>query len=70
MWGWTMEERLEQFLMEMQVDREWFRGKRVLDGGCGPAALSEAMAALGANVIGFKYSSAVYEPNADAKTRR
>ena len=22
LWGWTMEERLEQFLMEMQVDRD------------------------------------------------
>lgn len=58
-WGWTIPERLEQILMEMQVDREWFRGKSVLDAGCGPADLSEGLAALGANVVGLDFSTAV-----------
>jgi ubiquinone/menaquinone biosynthesis C-methylase UbiE/uncharacterized protein YbaR (Trm112 family) len=60
-WGSTVPERIEQLLMEMQVDRDWFRGKTVLDAGCGPAGLSEGIAALGADVVGLDYSSAVYE---------
>jgi SAM-dependent methyltransferase/uncharacterized protein YbaR (Trm112 family) len=60
-WGWTIPERVEQLLMEMDVDREWFRGKAVLDAGCGVADLSEGIAALGANVLGIDYSTAVFE---------
>jgi SAM-dependent methyltransferase/uncharacterized protein YbaR (Trm112 family) len=60
-WGWTIAERLEQLLMEMQVDRDWFRGKTILDAGCGPGDFTEAISALGANVVGFDYAGSVYE---------
>jgi SAM-dependent methyltransferase len=60
LWGWTIDERVEQLLLEMQVDRGWFRGKTILDAGCGPGDLSRAIAALGATVVGFDYSSSVY----------
>ncbi len=69
MWGWTLEERLEQLLMEMQVDRGWFRGKTVLDAGCGPGDLSEAIAALGANVVAIDYSSSVFRAEQRRRTR-
>lgn len=60
-WGWTVPERVEQLLLEMQVGRDWFRDKVVLDAGCGVADLSEGVAALGSQVVGLDYSSAVYE---------
>ena len=30
-WGYTPEERIEQFLLETQIDREWLKGKTVMD---------------------------------------
>jgi SAM-dependent methyltransferase len=61
MWGWTVAERIEQLLMEMQVTRDWFRGKTILDAGCGPGDFTEAVAELGANVVGLDYAGSVHE---------
>jgi SAM-dependent methyltransferase/uncharacterized protein YbaR (Trm112 family) len=69
MWGWTVAERIEQLLMEMQVSREWFHGKTVLDAGCGPGDFTDAIAALGANVVGLDYASAVYEAERRRRSR-
>jgi SAM-dependent methyltransferase len=60
-WGWTVPERIEQLFMEMQVGRDWFHGKTLLDAGCGPGDFTEAIASLGADVVGLDYSSVVYE---------
>jgi SAM-dependent methyltransferase/uncharacterized protein YbaR (Trm112 family) len=68
-WGWTVDERIEQLFMEMQVSREWFRGKTILDAGCGPGDFTDAIAALGTNVVGFDYASAVYEAERRRKSR-
>ena len=68
-WGWTVAERIDQLLMEMQVDREWFRGKAVLDAGCGPGEFTDAIAALGANVVGFDYASTLYEAERRRQSR-
>lgn len=59
-WGYTVDERIEQLLMELQVDRASFDGKRVLDAGCGPGGMAEGIARLGADVVGLDYSSAVF----------
>ena len=59
MWGWTVSERLEQFLMELQVDRSWCQGKRILDAGCVNDTLSEEISKLGAKVVGINFSSSV-----------
>jgi SAM-dependent methyltransferase/uncharacterized protein YbaR (Trm112 family) len=68
-WGWTVAERIDQLLMEMQVDREWFRGKAVLDAGCGAGEFTDAIAALGANVVGFDYASTLYESERRRQSR-
>jgi SAM-dependent methyltransferase len=61
MWGWTVAERVEQLMLELQVERQWFRGKSIFDAGCGPGDFTDAIASLGANVVGLDYSSAVFE---------
>jgi ubiquinone/menaquinone biosynthesis C-methylase UbiE/uncharacterized protein YbaR (Trm112 family) len=63
-WGWTVSERLEQLLMELQVDRSWCQGKRILDAGCGSGDLSEEISKLGAEVIGIDFSSSVIRAEA------
>lgn len=60
-WGWSLDERVQQFFLETQVDAAWCRGKRILDAGCGNGQLTEALAAFGADVTGLDYSSSVYE---------
>jgi len=59
-WGWSTAERLEQFLLETQVDREWCEGKLILDAGCGTGTLAEAISLLGAEVVALDYSSSVF----------
>ena len=58
-WGWSAEERVEQLLLETQVDREWCKGKLILDAGCGNGALSEAVSRLGADVVALDFSTSV-----------
>jgi 2-polyprenyl-3-methyl-5-hydroxy-6-metoxy-1,4-benzoquinol methylase len=58
-WGWTVDERKRQFLLEVQIDPQWCDGKWILDAGCGNGQLSEALTELGATVVGFDYSSSV-----------
>src|SRR5262249_4836907 len=68
-WGWTLVEPIEQLLMEMEVGPEWFRGKTILDAGCGPGDFTEAISELGANVVGFDYASAVHEAERRRRSR-
>jgi 2-polyprenyl-3-methyl-5-hydroxy-6-metoxy-1,4-benzoquinol methylase/uncharacterized protein YbaR (Trm112 family) len=60
-WGWTAQERLEQFLMETQTDQQWLEGKLVLDAGCGNGVLSSEISKLGAEVVGIDFSSGVFQ---------
>jgi SAM-dependent methyltransferase len=68
MWGWTVAERVEQLLMELQVGREWLHGRTILDAGCGSGELSEAIAALGARVIALDAADVVYEAERRRRT--
>ncbi|MDP9308729.1 MAG: class I SAM-dependent methyltransferase [Actinomycetota bacterium] len=52
-WYTRFEPRLvEQFLGECGLPREFFRGKRALDAGCGSGRWTYALAQLGADVVG------------------
>jgi 2-polyprenyl-3-methyl-5-hydroxy-6-metoxy-1,4-benzoquinol methylase len=56
------DERLTDILAELAgVRPEWFRGKRVLDAGCGGGRWSVALARLGAKVTAIDFSEAGLE---------
>ncbi len=59
-WGYTVQERVEQFFMEAQVTPEEIKGMMILDAGCGNGALTKKLADLGATVVGLDFSSSVY----------
>jgi 2-polyprenyl-3-methyl-5-hydroxy-6-metoxy-1,4-benzoquinol methylase/uncharacterized protein YbaR (Trm112 family) len=59
-WGWSVDERLRQFLLEADVDGNWCEGKLILDAGCGNGQLSEGLTTLGATVVAMDYSSSVF----------
>jgi 2-polyprenyl-3-methyl-5-hydroxy-6-metoxy-1,4-benzoquinol methylase len=59
-WGFTVDERVQQFFLETGVDPEWCTGRLILDAGCGNGQLSEGLSRIGANIIGLDYSESVF----------
>jgi len=55
--GTTLSER--RLLSETGLPAEWWKGKRVLDVGCGAGRFVEVASRLGAHVVGLDYSDAV-----------
>jgi len=49
---------------EIQIDRAWFAGKRVLDAGCGGGRWSYGLARLGAHVTAVDANGSAIEPAA------
>ena len=67
-WGWTIDERIRQFLLESDVQVDWCRGKLFLDAGCGNGQLSEGLAELGATVVALDYSTSVLTAEKNRKS--
>lgn len=65
-WGWTIEERVEQFFLETNADANCCKRLMILDAGCGNGQLSQALSDLGATVVALDYSTSVF----DAERRR
>lgn len=59
-WGWTLDERVEQFMLETESTPEAIAGQWLLDAGCGSGQLSHALADQGLNVIGLDLSTGVF----------
>jgi SAM-dependent methyltransferase len=59
-WGWSVDQRVEQFFRETGTDANWCNGKLILDAGCGNGQLTERLSQLGATVIGLDYSTSVF----------
>ncbi len=66
-WGWTIDERVQQFLLETHTELDEMNGRLILDAGCGNGQLSEALSKLGATVVAMDYSTSVF---AAEKSRR
>jgi SAM-dependent methyltransferase len=60
-WGWTVDQRIQQFLLEVGLQEHELQGLRVLDAGCGNGQLTNGIGTLGANVVGVDVSSSVEE---------
>lgn len=54
-------ELVEAWLADVQLSREYFRGKTVLDVGCGSGRWTYAMASLGARVVAVDVSDAAVQ---------
>ncbi len=54
-------ELVETWLADVQLPREYFRGKTVLDVGCGSGRWTYAMASLGARVVAVDFSDAAVQ---------
>jgi 2-polyprenyl-3-methyl-5-hydroxy-6-metoxy-1,4-benzoquinol methylase/uncharacterized protein YbaR (Trm112 family) len=50
-WGWSLAERKEVFLADMQMQAKELEGKSLLDAGCGNGTLSAALTDFGLNVV-------------------
>lgn len=59
-WGKSADERIEEFLRQLEVHAVDVKGKMVLDAGCGNGILSEAIKRLGARVIATDVSESVF----------
>lgn len=52
-WGWTLDERKQVFLKDIQLDAGALGGMRLLDAGCGNGTLSAALTDFGLTVVGL-----------------
>jgi 2-polyprenyl-3-methyl-5-hydroxy-6-metoxy-1,4-benzoquinol methylase len=55
--GHTLSE--DRFLADSRWDRDWLRGKWILDAGCGAGRFADVAASLGANVVACDLSGAI-----------
>jgi SAM-dependent methyltransferase len=55
-WGWTLKERKDVFLHDMELSDAQLRGKVLLDAGCGNGTLTAVLSSLGMEVVGIDLS--------------
>lgn len=58
-WDWDVEEQKSVFLKEMGMKEDSFKGKLLLDAGCGNGVLTSALADFGLEVVGMDLSDSV-----------
>jgi 2-polyprenyl-3-methyl-5-hydroxy-6-metoxy-1,4-benzoquinol methylase/uncharacterized protein YbaR (Trm112 family) len=59
-WGFDADQRLRTFLNESGRPRAWFKGRHVLDAGCGNGVLSSMISTLGCTVLATDVSPSVF----------
>ncbi len=59
-WGWTIDERVQQFFLETDTKPDEINGRLILDAGCGNGQLSEELSKLAATVVAMDYSTSVF----------
>lgn len=56
-WGYTVQDRVDQFFMENQVSADDLGSMRVLDAGCGNGSLTDSLGRFCKQIVGLDYSS-------------
>ena len=69
-WGWTVDERIKQFLLETDTTPDFCKGKLILDAGCGNGQLTDALTSFGSKVVGIDYSTSVFEANRRKQSKK
>jgi SAM-dependent methyltransferase len=59
-WGWTVEQRFEQLLLEMEISKIQLNKLTVLDAGCGNGMLTERVSNESEFTFGVDYSDSVF----------
>ena len=59
-WGFTLQSRYEQFLLEVETTEQELPGKNILDAGCGNGMLTEYFSTKGLLSFGIDFSSSVF----------
>ena len=67
-WGFTVESRFDQFLLEVETTAEEIQGKALLDAGCGNGMLTEYFASEGMMSFGIDFSNSVFAAEAKRKS--
>ncbi len=60
-WGWTLEKRFSDFIIECEIRDLNFENKILLDAGCGNGQLTEYFSKQGLRSIGIDYSDSVFQ---------
>jgi SAM-dependent methyltransferase/uncharacterized protein YbaR (Trm112 family) len=67
-WGFTVEGRYEQFLLEVETTADEIKGKTLLDAGCGNGMLTEFLSSKGLIAFGIDFSNSVFAAEAKRKS--
>lgn len=67
-WGFTVEARYEQFLLEVETTENEIQGKQLLDAGCGNGMLTEYLSTKGLITFGIDFSNSVFAAESKRKS--
>jgi len=67
-WGFTVQSRFEQFLLEVETNEQEIQSKMILDAGCGNGMLTEFFAGKGMKSFGIDFSNSVFAAEAKRKS--
>ncbi len=68
-WGWTVEDRFEQFLLETQSRKEELGDKLIMDAGCGNGVLTEYISSFSGLTFGVDLSDSVFFAEKNRKSK-
>lgn len=68
-WGWSVQDRYEQFLMETETSEEELKNKTVLDAGCGNGQLTQLISNNAGLTVGIDLSDSVFGAERHRKSK-
>lgn len=68
-WGFTVQSRFEQFLLEVETSEKEIQSKTILDAGCGNGMLTEYFSTKGMVSFGIDFSNSVFTAETKRKSK-